>query len=74
MPVVEHTVSLFFKNVSKIPVLNQIITAHKEIYNLFGSSIYHKPHSIFKSKLYEFYNRIIGSFSGNDTRMTGCFV
>ena len=37
---VEHTVSLFFNNVSKIPVVNQIITAHKAIYNLFGSGIY----------------------------------
>ena len=33
-------------DVSKIPVFNQMIRAHKEIYNLFGSGIYHKPHSI----------------------------
>ena len=45
----EHTVSLFLNDVSKIPVVNHIITAHKEIYNLFGSGIYRKPHSIFKS-------------------------
>ena len=45
---VEHTVSLFFNNVSKIPVMNQMITAHKAIYNLFGSGIYHKSHSIYK--------------------------
>ena len=38
---VEHTVSLFFNDVSKIPVFNQMITAHKAIYNLFGSGIYH---------------------------------
>ena len=36
--------------------------------------IYHKPHSIFKSKSYEFQNRNIGSFSGNDTRMARYFV
>ena len=47
---VEHTVSLFSNDVSKIPVVNQMITDHKSIYNLFGSGIYHKPHSIFKSK------------------------
>ena len=57
---VEHTVSLFFNYVSKIPVVNRMISAHKEIYNLFGSGIYHKPHSIFKSKFYEFHNRNIG--------------
>ena len=57
---VEHTVSLFFNDFSKIPVVNQIISAHKAMYNLFGSGIYHKPHSIFKSKSYEFHNRNIG--------------
>ena len=71
---VEHTVSLFFKDVSKIPVVNQMITAHKSIYNLFDSGIYHKSHSIFKSKSYEFHNRNIGLFSGNDTRMAGYFI
>ena len=71
---VEHTVSLFFNDVSKIPVFNQMITAHKAIYNLFSSGIYHKPHSIFKSKSYEFHNRNIGLFSGTDTRMAGYFI
>ena len=71
---VEHTVSLFFNDVSKIPVVNQIITAHKEIYNLFGSGIYHKPHFVFKSKSYESHNRNIRLFSENDTRMAGYFI
>ena len=71
---VEHTVSLFFNDVSKIPVLNQMITAHKAIYNLFGSGIYHKPHYIFKSKSYEFHKRNIGLFVVNDTRMDGYFI
>ena len=71
---VEHTLSLFFNDVSKIPVLNQRIAAHKAIYNLFGSGVYHKPHSIFKNKLYEFHNRNIRLFSGNDTRMAGYFI
>ena len=70
----EHTVSLFFNHVSKIPVVNQIITSHKEIYNLFGPGIYHKPPSIFKSKSYEFHNRNIGLFGVNDTRMAGYFI
>ena len=71
---VEHIVSLFFNDVTKIPVVNQMITSHKSIYNLFGSGIYHKPHYIFKSKSYEFHNRNIGLFSGNDTRMAGYFI
>ena len=66
---VEHTVSLLFNNVSKIPIVNQMLSSHKMIYNIFGSSIYHKPHSIFKSKPKEFHNRNIGLFSVNDNRM-----
>ena len=45
---VEDTVSLFFNYVYKIPVVNQMVTDHKAIYNLFGSGIYHKPHFILK--------------------------
>ena len=71
---VEHTLSLFFNDVSKIPVANKMITSHKAIYNLFGSSIYQKPHYIFKSKTYEFHNRNIGLLSGNDTRIAGYFI
>ena len=48
MRCVEHTVSLFFNDVSKIPIVHQIISAHKMIYNIFGSGIYHKPHFILK--------------------------
>ena len=71
---VEHTVSLFFNEVYKITVVNQMITAHKAIYNLFGSGIYHKPRSILKPKSYDFHNRNIGLFSVNNTRMAGYFI
>ena len=71
---VEHTVSLFFNDVSKIPFVYQMSSAHKAIYNLFGPGIYHKPHFIFKSKIYYFHNRNIRLFSGNDTRMGGYFI
>ena len=33
---VEHTVSLFFNGVSKIPIVNQMISDHKMVYNIFG--------------------------------------
>ena len=71
---VKHTVSLFFNDVSKIPILNQMISAHKMIYNIFGSGIYHKPHSIFTSKSQDYHKRNIGIFSGNETRMAGYFM
>ena len=38
---VEHTVSLFFNDVTKIPVVTQIIISNKAMYNLFGSGVYH---------------------------------
>ena len=68
---VEHTISLFFYDVSNIPIVNQMIYFHKMIYDIIGSGIYHKPHSIFKSKSQEFHNRKIGLFSGNETIMDG---
>ena len=34
----DHIVS-FFNDVSKIPIVNKIISAHKMIYNIFGSGI-----------------------------------
>ena len=45
---VEHTVSLFFNDVSKITIVSQIISSHKVLHNIFGSGIYHNSHSIFK--------------------------
>ena len=71
---VEHTVSLFFNDVSKIPVVNHMITAHKAIYNLFGYGIYHKPHTKFKPESYKFHHRNIGLFNVNDTRVGGHFI
>ena len=71
---VEQTVYLFFNNFSKIPIENQMISSHKMIYNIFGSFIYHKTNSIFKFKSQEFHIRNIGTFSGNETRMTGYFM
>ena len=71
---VEHTVSLFFNDVSKIPVVNQMITDYKAIYNLFGSGIYQKFNYILKPKSYEFQYKNIGLFRGNDTRIAGYFI
>ena len=71
---VEHAVSLFFNDVSKIPVVNQMITAHKAEQKLFGFGIYHKPHYILKSKSYEFHNINNGLFSENETSMAGYFI
>ena len=42
--------------------------------NIFGSGIYHKPHSVFKSKSQEFHNRNIGLISENETIMVGYFM
>ena len=71
---VQHTVSLFFNDVPKIPIVNKMISSHKMVYNIFCSGIYHKPPSIFKSKYQEFHNRNIGLFSENETRMAIYFM
>ena len=39
MRCVEDTVLLFFNDVSKTPIVNQIISAHRMICNIFGSGI-----------------------------------
>ena len=41
---IEHTVSLFFNDIVKITILNQMVIDHKPIYKSVGSSIYHNPH------------------------------
>ena len=51
-----------------------MIYAHNMIYIYIGSGIYHKPHSMFKSKSEDFHRRNIGIFSGNETRMDGYFM
>ena len=71
---VEHTVALIFSDVSKIPIVNQMISVHKMIYNILCYGIYHKPRSIFKTKSQEFHNGNIGLFNGNDTIMDGYFI
>ena len=71
---VEHTVSFFFNDVTKNPVVNKMITDHKAVYNSCDSCIYHKPHYIFKKTLYEFHNKNIGLFSVNYTIMYGYFI
>ena len=45
---VEQTVSFFFNDVYKIPIVHQMISAHNMVCNILGSGIYHKPHSVLK--------------------------
>ena len=71
---IEHKMSLFFNDVSKITIVNKIIFAQNMIYNVFGCSIYHTPRSILKSKSQEFHNKNFDLFSGNETSMSGYFM
>ena len=66
---VEYIVPIFFNDVFKIPIVNKMIFAHNMLYNILGYDIYHKPHSILKSRYQEFHNKNIGIFSVNDTIM-----
>ena len=74
MSCVEHTVLLFSNDFSKISIVNKMISAHKMRYNIFGSGIYHNPHSIFKSRSQEFRHINMGTFSGNETRIAEYFM
>ena len=69
----EHNVCFFFNDGTKIPIVDQIITARKAIYNLFVSRIYHRPNSVFKSKYINF-TILLLVFSGKDTRMADYFI
>ena len=51
-----------------------MISAHNNIYIYFGSGIYHKPHSIFKSKYQKFHYGNVGIFGGNETIIAGHFM
>ena len=70
----EYTVSLFFNDISKIPIVNKMIFSQDMISNIYSCGMYHKPNSIFKSKSQDFHNKNIGTFSGNETRVAGCFI
>ena len=66
MPGFKHTFFIL-KIVSKTTIVNQIITYHKEIYNLFGSGIHHEPCSILRLKSHVLHNSNVGIFIENDT-------
>ena len=68
---VEHTVSLFLNDVSKTPVLNQIIAANKSIKNWFVLAYITNIILYSNQKWYEFLNRNIGLFSVHDTSLSG---
>ena len=71
---VEHTLLEFFNVASKMPIIHQMISYHKGVYNISGSDIYHKPRSIFKPKSQESHAKNIGLFSGNYTWVAGYFM
>ena len=54
--------------------MNNMITAHKAICNVFVSDKYYKHHYILKSKLYAFQDHNVGLFSGDYTSMAGYFI
>ena len=50
MCVVQCAVSILLDDVSKVPIVNQIIRYHKTIYNIFEYGIYNNSHSVRKYK------------------------
>jgi len=71
---IEHCVALFFKDLSKFPVVKDVIYRRNRMYMVFGSGIYHSSHATFKAKAKEFNNgKDIGLLRASPTRMAGYF-
>lgn len=72
---VEHVVSLFFSDVAKIPIVQNLIQQQKRRYNTFGSGAIHGAHAIFsvQAKLFNG-GKDLGLLRAADTRMAGYFM
>jgi hypothetical protein len=71
----EHVVSLFFKDLSKLPQVQDQILRHRFIYRVFGSGSMHLPYALFHKQTRKFNNgRDIGLLRAADTRMAGYFM
>ena len=71
----EHVMSLFFKDVAKIPQVKNVIKYYKNIYQLLGSGAHHLPYAMFHMHCKELNGgRDIGLIKAADTRFAGYFI
>ena len=71
---IEHVISLFFSNVSRLPFLHFAIINYRRVYRVFGSGSMHSPYAIFRKQAQTFNGGFkIGLLRAADTRMAGYF-
>jgi hypothetical protein len=71
---IEHCISLFFSDVTKLPVVNAIIENYRCVYRVFGSGSMHSPYAMFRKQAQTFNGgKKIGLLRAADTRMAGYF-
>jgi hypothetical protein len=72
---IEHVVSLFFSDVSRLPFVQFLVINYRRIYRVFGSGSMHAPYTIFQKQLFTFNGGTkIGLIRAADTRMAGYFL
>jgi hypothetical protein len=72
---VEHVVSLFFNDVSRLRFVHFLIVNYRRIYRVFGSGAMHAPYAIFQKQAQTFNGGTkIGLIHAADTRMAGYFL
>jgi Protein of unknown function (DUF 659) len=71
---IEHVVSLFFSDLSKLPFVRFLILNYRRVYRVFGSGSMHSPYAMFQKNSQTFNGgRKIGLVRAADTRMAGYF-
>ena len=72
---VEHVVSLFFADVSKLRFVQFLIMNYRRVYRVFGSGAMHAPYAMFHRNTQTFNGgKRIGLIRAADTRMAGYFI
>jgi hypothetical protein len=68
-------ISLFFKDLSKIDLIKNLIDIYKILYGIIGCGSRHSPHAIFKLHTKELNDGVTsGLVRAADTRMAGYFI
>ena len=71
----EHVLSLFFKDIAKLPPIKKVIDIYRLIYHLLGSGSHHAPYAIFWKHAKQFNDgRDIGLIQPSNVRMAGYFI
>ena len=71
----EHVMSLFFKDLAKLPPVKKIINLYRLIYHFLGSGSHHGPYTIFQKHAKQYNDgRSIGLIQPSDVRMAGYFI